>query len=376
MQFRINKLVVISFLILLVYSAFYIYWRNVVKLTSEYEIPGSQLNPAYSAYRFNQDEDVISIGVQPLYQPTGVIFEVVKRDNILKNMLSESGMKIEFYSFFKGDDVNHFLGLNMLDGGVGGDMPAITAASNFAVVAPILVQKGFDSIITRELMLISSFRGKKIGYPYGSISHYSLLSNLYSSEITESDVYLIPMEINKLSSALFNEEIDAFCAWEPAATEALIEYSGFIRNFQNPTSGFMYFNEAFSSKYSLETKYIIAAVIRAINWLKSDIENLLTASNWNLESSESFTGKKSILTVDELANLALRDILQLSGIPTINPEDLESKGKLFEEFQFLLKLKKIPKETEWAEVKSSFNLSLIKDVLAKRNTYMLDQYDY
>ncbi len=376
MQIGISKPKIITFLLILVISVYLISRINVFNPTSEPGKTDSRLHPVYSEYNFTKAENVIKIGIQPLYHPTGIIFEVVKRDKILEQVLAKSGFRIEYYQFFKGDDVNHFLGLNQLDAGIGGDMPAISAASNFDVTIPIMVQKGFDSIITRKLMVVRYLRGKRIGYPFGSISHYTLLNTLYASGITEAEVDLIPMEINELSDALFNKQIDAFCAWEPAATEALIEHPEFFRNFQNTTSGFLYFKSDFSNKYPAETKHIISAVLRAIKWLKSDNENLLTACKWSIESSESFTGKKSILTVEELANLALLDILQLLGIPTVNPEDLKPNGKLYEEFQFLLKLNKIPAETEWIEVKNSFNVQLLKAVLANRKQFMIDEYDY
>ena len=376
MQIRISKPIIISILVLITIAFYSIYRMDLLQQNPESDKTDSTLHPVYSEYNFDQAENVIKIGIQPLYHPTGLIFEVVRRDKILEQVLAKSGFTIEYYNFFKGDDVNYFLNINQLNAGVGGDMPAISAASKFAVTVPVMVQKGFDSIITRKLMVVRYLRGKKIGFPFGSISHYTLLNTLYSSGLSEADVDLIPMEVNKLSEALFNKQIDAFCAWEPAASEALNQHPEFFRNFQNTTSGFMYFKSDFSNKHPAETKHIIAAVLRAIRWLKSDMENLLIACKWNMESSESFTEKKSVLTAEELANLALLDILQLYGVPTLDPIDMEPNGKLYKEFQFLRNLNKIPAETEWVKVKNSFNVQLLKDILTNRQQFMVDEYDY
>ena len=66
-------------------------------------------HPIYSKYQFNNTENTINIGIQPLWTPTGFITEALKRDDVLLNALSELGKKIQFFSFLKSDDVNFFL---------------------------------------------------------------------------------------------------------------------------------------------------------------------------------------------------------------------------------------------------------------------------
>ena len=56
------------------------------------------IHPIYSNYKFSNTEDVVSFGIQPIYSPTGLITETMKRDAFLRNALSESGFKAEFYS--------------------------------------------------------------------------------------------------------------------------------------------------------------------------------------------------------------------------------------------------------------------------------------
>ena len=80
-----------------------------------------------------------------------------------------------------------------MNGGVGGDMPAISASSNFDILIPVILQKGNVSIVTKKQILTNDIRNKHIAYPYGSISHYFILHLLQSEELSESDVQLIPM---------------------------------------------------------------------------------------------------------------------------------------------------------------------------------------
>ncbi len=57
-----------------------------------------------------------------------VISESMKRDEVLRRVLSKQGIKIRFYSFLKGADVNFFIKRGNLEAGIGGDIPALTAA--------------------------------------------------------------------------------------------------------------------------------------------------------------------------------------------------------------------------------------------------------
>lgn len=62
-----------------------------------------QTHPIYSHYKFNNSDNILNIGVQPLYLPTGIILEAIKRDRILLQNLHDLGMDIQFFSFLKGN---------------------------------------------------------------------------------------------------------------------------------------------------------------------------------------------------------------------------------------------------------------------------------
>ena len=65
-------------------------------------------HPVYSKYKFDNTDRVINIGVQPLYLPTGLITESMKRDHILSENLLTNGLKVRYYPFLKGSDGNYF----------------------------------------------------------------------------------------------------------------------------------------------------------------------------------------------------------------------------------------------------------------------------
>jgi len=331
-------------------------------------------HPIYSTYEFSREKGVVNIGVQPLYSPTGLITETMKRDDILRKSLSEMGMKVKFYSFLKGDDVNFFLRRGDLDVGIGGDLPAITAAATMEVVIPALVQHGFTSVIANQPMLIRELRGKSIGYAFGSNAHYALLKALSSDGLEEGQVKLVPVEVNEMPDALVTGKIDVFSAWEPTPAIALSTNSEATIIHQYLSSGYIYFQNDFAVKHPDVMRQIVAAEIRSIKWMKSDNQNLLQSSEWSITASEDLTGKKIQLTKEQIASLAYNDIIGLGSAPIIPNNSLKQNGSLHREFGFLQRLGKVPTSIRWENVSTRFEQKVINDVLANQNKYRLNEF--
>ncbi len=339
-------------------------------------MPDLSNHPTYSNYKFNNTEDVVNIGVQPIYSPTGFISETMKRDAVLNKELSRSGMKLRFYAFLKGDDVNYFLRRGDIDVGIGGDMPAITAAATLDIIVPALIQQGFTSVIANRPMLIRELRGKKIGYAFGSNAHYALLKTLSSDGLNEAQVKLIPMEVTEMPEALQTGKIEAFSAWEPTSTITLTKYPESVVIHRYLSSGYIYFVKTFSDRHPEVVRHIIAAEIRALRWMQSNRQNLLQASEWAIQAGEDLTNRKLELSVEQYASLAESDILGLTSAPIIPQNDLRQNGPLHMEFEFLKNLGKIPDTTNWDKVYNSFDLQTMIDVLAHSRKYKLNEFDY
>jgi ABC-type taurine transport system substrate-binding protein len=379
---RINKGVKITLLFFIVFliglSIFFLITKHKDKPSSVALTTDLSNHSIYSKYEFDKSDSIINIGFQPMYLPTGVIFEIIKRDNILNKILLESGQKICYYPFLKGADVNYFLKQKKLDGGVGGDMPALSVSSVFEVEIPIVIQKGNASVVSNKPMLTDDLKGKRIAYPQGSISHYYILKLLESAGIEEHQVQLIPMEIHSMAEALHNKKIDLFSGWNPNVASALKQYPDFFIVYQKITTGYLYFSKAYSQENPETVNHILAAVVRAISWMKSDRENLLLACKWNITAMEKLTREKSNLNADELADLVLRDILRYYSLNEIVPktEDLKKNSILYKEYEFLKKINNGKLIGNWEQVSSSFNNKLIKKILTHPKEFQLTEYNY
>lgn len=216
-------------------------------------------DPVYSAYEFGRTDNVIDVGVQPMWIPTNIITEVMKRDMVLKDALARKGLELRFHGFRKGADVNFFLGRGDIEVGVGGDMPALTAAAESNVVVASVIQRGFCSIVARRQMLTTDLEGMRIAYPTGSISHYRLLRLLSSANLDESDVELVAMDVAMMPEALNRNEIDAFAAWEPTPTIALITCERAVVIHRSLSSGYLYFSRSFAQRHPEAMRLIVAA---------------------------------------------------------------------------------------------------------------------
>ncbi len=333
-------------------------------------------HPTYSSYKFNNTENVINIGSQPLYFPTSIITETMKRDNILLKNLSHLGMTINFYPFLKGEDINYFLYRDELDGGVCGDMPTIIASATTDIIVSSLMQRGFTSIVAKRTMFIKELKGKKIGYAFGSNAHYALLNTLLSAGITTKQVRLISMEVNEMTEALHSGKIDAFSAWEPTPTITLAKYpkSKIIHRYLN--YGYMFFHKRFFYKHPEAVKQIISAEIRAIRWIQSDIQNLFQAVDWAIYTCEKLTKSKFNISSEEAADVVQNDILALNSPPIIPKNSLKSTGTIYKDVEFLKNIGKLPDSVNFDKVLNSFDRKIMLDLLGKQKKYMLNEFNY
>lgn len=376
-QIKMKKKIITSILVTIVILLIISFSnKKRVQKPSIISTPDLSNHPIYSTYKFDKTKDIINIGTQPLYLPTGMISESMKRDGILLKALSKLGMKIRFYSFLKGDDVNFFLGNGSLDIGIGGDMPTISATTTMDIIIPIMIQQGFTSVIANHPMLIRELRGKRIGYAFGSNAHYALLKALSSDGLTEKDVTFVPMETTEMGEALHAKRIDAFSTWEPNVTMTLVKYQKSVVIYRKISSGYMYFLKPFSDKHPEAVRQIIAAEIRAIRWALSNKKNLLQASKWSLEAGENLSGQSVKLFVEQNALLAMNDILRNQSAPFVPQKYLKQNGQLYREFQFLKKIGKIPASSNWKETLKSFDRQILKEALSSPKKYKLNQFNY
>ena len=339
--------------------------------------PNAQGKDVYATYRYGEPGTVY-FGTQPLYSPTGLLTEAMRRDPVLREELEKIGFEVVFYPFRKGSDVNEQLVSGRLHVGVGGDMPALTAAATTNIVSPVMVQSGLTWLVTRTHCLLKDLKGERIAYAEGSNAHFMLLNLLSSSGLSETDVRLVPMDVGNMIEALDRGYVSAFAAWEPTPTIA-VEKHGFAARFGGPSTGYMYFRRDFADSHPDVLRQIVAGVARACDWLTEGRDrNRIKASAWAIEASEQLTGENFDLSPEIQASIARKDIIgSLIARPyTITAESLADDGALAREHSFLKQIGAIPEESSWESVRESFDTAILFEILESRHEYRLSEFRY
>lgn len=332
-------------------------------------------HPVYSTYRFEKDKGTFHFGIQPLWIFEGNVAELIKRDGILRDKLRELGLVMHFHAFLKGEDVNFFIRSGDLHGGMLGDMPTLTIASNMGVTIPALVDRGFNSIVANRFILVKDLKGMRVAYPSGSFSHHALLEELLSEGLTERQVNLVAMDVSEIPGAFQAGHIDAFAAWEPTVSIALKSRPGAAVIHRSRYLGFVVFAKDFADSHPEVVREILAAEIRAIRWMQSDSQHVRQSSEWAIQTGEVFT-RETVAMSPELFSGIIAESGDLNLVPIIAEEDLRENGHLRREFEFLKAMGRIPQTAEWRDVEKQFDLKIIKEVLGHSREYRLNEFDY
>lgn len=338
--------------------------------------PDLTLHPLYRTYDFGKAGPVLRVGVQPLYYPTGLILETIRRDGVLREELQALGLRLELFSFYKGDDVNHFLLRGDLDAGVGGDMPALGAAASGGVTITSVLHRGYTSVLSRRSRFVADLKGQRIAYALGSNAHYALMKALADEGLSESDVDLIPMEVTQMPAALQSGRIQAFSAWEPTVETALMMSPGTIVTSRTMSTGFLYFSDRIVEERPAAVRLLLAAQVRATRWMVRSRDNLRRATEWSIQAAERFSGESFPLSPARAMDVAEKELLGVRSTPVPSGADLESSGRLAIEFRFLKERSWIETDLTWDGILAAFDMDMITEVIRRPDLYRLEEYRY
>jgi sulfonate transport system substrate-binding protein len=333
---------------------------------------------AYAAYSFDRSPEALNFGVQPLWIPTCVLWEVMARDQTLQMDLRQARCRLTVHAFLKGRDMNAFLRDGRLQGGMIGDLPALKAASEFDVRVVSLIQQGPCSLIAREAMALEQLRGRRVGYAPGSNAHYTLVRILGKHNMSPADLRLVPMDVIDMAGALAERRIDAFSAWEPTPTLARLDHPSFEVLEQEEARGYLCFTGPFARKRPRMVRSLVASEIRALRWLRRNDRNLYIASRWARDRAAGFAGGELPLTAYDFLRLARRDLLRVPTAPRLLPSLLSPPptawipGEIPQQFRLSRDAGLIAAGANWERVHRSFDVGLVPEILSTAPAHALD----
>jgi ABC-type amino acid transport substrate-binding protein len=333
-------------------------------------------HPIYSKYDFDTDPKVITLATQPLAVPEGSLGEAMARDLTLQRDLARLGFRIRFLPFLKGGDINFFMDKGKVDAAIVGDMPTLMMAAKSAIRVGGLAKLGYGAVVLKNGMMLEDLRGKRIGYAPGTTGHFTLLEAIRQARLRETDVSLVAMDVNAMTAALSQNEIDGFASWEPAPTVAVATTPGTSKVFRMANSSYLYFSRPFVERNPEATRAIIASMIRSVRWMRADHRNLMKTTGWTLSSGKTLASGNFGATIEQIASITRESLLDISGAPLIPPIHLRIGGPLQMEFLFLQSQGKIPSTVSWETVRACFDTELAKSILSSSEGYGLDEFRY
>jgi hypothetical protein len=203
-----------------------------------------------------------------------------------------------------------------------------------------------------------------------------LLTALYAAGMKESDIVLVPLEINALSAALESERVDAITAWDPISTALLAKHPDYAILQQFINTSYLCFSRAFATRHPEETELLLASFLRALRWMRMGEENLLMAAAWNLNAQKEFQHRPSDVTVAQLAAITRSQSLPIAEAPYIPLKDFDENGMFHKSFNFLKSHDLIAAPVPWEKIKASLDRGMVAEVLSKPVKYNLDKFDY
>lgn len=206
---------------------------------------------------------------------------VVKNQGWLEAALPNT--KITWTKFESGGDVNTAVLAGAVDIGLAGSSP-VTAGLSEPNNIPYRVPWIFDVIGSAESLVASNdsgvtdvagLKGKKIGTPFASTSHYSLLAALKEAGLSESDVTLVDLQPQDILAAWQRGDIDAAYVWSPtldelAKTGVVLTTSAELAGKGYPTYDLAVVTNDFSQKYPAAVQEWLRVQDQAAKLITSD----------------------------------------------------------------------------------------------------------
>ena len=159
----------------------------------------------------------IRIGYQTF--PSGDL--IVKNSKWLEEALPD--FNIKWIKFDSGADVNTAFIAKELDFGALGSSPVargLSAPLNipYKVAFVLDVAGDNEALVARNgsnVNTIADLRGKRVGTPFASTAHYSLLAALAQNNLSANDVQLVDLQPQAILAAWDRGDIDAAYTWLP-----------------------------------------------------------------------------------------------------------------------------------------------------------------
>jgi taurine transport system substrate-binding protein len=203
-----------------------------------------------------------------------------------------TGYKISWKKFTGGGDVIRAMASGDVQIGEVGSSPAATAASQGLDVQVFWI---LDDIANAEQLVarngsnvnsVADLKGKKIGVPFVSTTHYQLLFALKDAGVDPKSATVLNMRPPEIAAAWERGDIDATFVWNPALARVkqsgkVLASAGDIAKKGTPTFDAIMVNRSWAAQH----KEFMVALVKAI--AAKDAEYKANKAKWTVDSAEA-----------------------------------------------------------------------------------------
>lgn len=216
------------------------------------------------------------------YQLTAGPETLVKELGLMEEKFPE--VSIRWQPYDSGRDVNDAIAQGIVDVGLIGSVPVSTGIANGL---PYQVYFIMNILGDNEALAVSDVSGitttadlidKIIAVPFGSTTHFSLLSTLERDNIDPNDVQILDMQPQDLLTAWQFGEIDGGFVWQPTLSRMLDEGGSILvsarelADFGAITADLGVVSTAFAQQYPNFLKSYVDALDTAVALYRQDPE--------------------------------------------------------------------------------------------------------
>ena len=139
---------------------------------------------------------------------------------------------------------------------------------------------------------VAELRGRRIGVPFGSTTHYALLNALQNVDLGADDVILLDLQPNELIDAWLDNQIDAAFVWQPALDEIsndgrILINSRDLNEQGITTADVGVVNKDFARRHPEVVQKYVELQARAYDLFKKDSRQAATLASPHLKTSRN-----------------------------------------------------------------------------------------